>query len=293
MAVKYGSKWIGKRVSDCSGLFYWAFSEMGGYIYHGSNTIWNKYCSVKGELKSGIRTDGQVLKPGTAVFTYNSSTSKRGHIGLYVGGGIVIEAAGTIAGVVTSSISNKKWVEWGELKGISYVAIDDTWKPEEVEIVRPTLSKGASGDDVTLLQNLLSNAGYDCGTADGKFGAKTQAAVKSFQFANGLTADGVVGRKTWAKLNELIDFEEESEVQDEAEIPEESKAEDKKADEPALPAKDEEKEGQELTEEERHQKAVDDFLAFAKMTDKGTIQLEMDEETAWRVWLALTQVFIV
>ena len=50
MTVKYGSRWIGRRVADCSGLFSWAFKELGGYMYHGSNTMWNKYCTSKGTL---------------------------------------------------------------------------------------------------------------------------------------------------------------------------------------------------------------------------------------------------
>ena len=48
MTKKYGAKWIGKNVTDCSGLLYWAFQQLGGYMYHGANTIWNKYCVNKG-----------------------------------------------------------------------------------------------------------------------------------------------------------------------------------------------------------------------------------------------------
>ena len=33
---KYGSQWIGHMVADCSGLFVWAFKQLGGSIYHGS-----------------------------------------------------------------------------------------------------------------------------------------------------------------------------------------------------------------------------------------------------------------
>ena len=54
---KYGSKWIGHTVADCSGLFSWAFRKLGGYMYHGSDTMYRKYCSNKGELKKGKRTD--------------------------------------------------------------------------------------------------------------------------------------------------------------------------------------------------------------------------------------------
>ena len=50
MASRYGQQWVGRRVADCSGLFYWAFKELGGYMYHGSNTMWSKYCTAKGTL---------------------------------------------------------------------------------------------------------------------------------------------------------------------------------------------------------------------------------------------------
>ena len=120
MGRKYGSKWIGHMVADCSGLFSWAFDQLGGYMYHGSNTMWGKYCTIQGELRNGKRTDGKELIPGTAVFTYNKEKKKRGHVGLYIGNGLVIEAEGTIKGVITSKVTLSKWVEWGQLKGVDY-----------------------------------------------------------------------------------------------------------------------------------------------------------------------------
>ena len=51
---------------DCSGLFVKAFRDQDGKIYHGSNTIYRKYCSRKGEL-----TGVSQLKPGMAVFKWN------------------------------------------------------------------------------------------------------------------------------------------------------------------------------------------------------------------------------
>nr|WP_304528698.1 peptidoglycan-binding protein [Archangium sp. Cb G35] len=65
----------------------------------------------------------------------------------------------------------------------------------------PTLKQGATGASVTNLQKLLAQHGFNPGPADGQFGPKTTAAVKAFQNAKGLAADGVVGPKTWAKLN--------------------------------------------------------------------------------------------
>ena len=119
MGRKYGSRWIGHWVADCSGLFSWAFKQLGGYMYHGSDTMFRKYTTCSGELKKGKRTDGRELKPGTAVFTYNSSKKKYGHVGLYIGNGLVIEAEGTLKGVITSPVDGK-WTHWGELKGVDY-----------------------------------------------------------------------------------------------------------------------------------------------------------------------------
>lgn len=56
------------------------------------------------------------------------------------------------------------------------------------------LKLGSEGEDVKKLQIKL---GVD---PIGKFGPKTDAAVKAWQSANGLAADGVVGPATWAKL---------------------------------------------------------------------------------------------
>ena len=117
-SVKYGGKWAGHYVTDCSGLFAWAFKQLGGYMYHGSNTMYRDYCTAKGKLSKGKRTDGKDLKPGTAVFT--GTDVKHGHVGLYIGNGLVIEAAGTLEGVITSSVASKKWTFWGELKGVNY-----------------------------------------------------------------------------------------------------------------------------------------------------------------------------
>jgi hypothetical protein len=65
------------------------------------------------------------------------------------------------------------------------------------------LSQGASGSQVSQLQTMLKNAGFDpqAGTPpDGKLGPKTEQAVRAFQKANGLEVDGVVGPKTKAAL---------------------------------------------------------------------------------------------
>jgi hypothetical protein len=59
------------------------------------------------------------------------------------------------------------------------------------------LKRGSKGESVKTLQEFLKL------TADGDFGPKTEAAVKSWQKAHGLLADGIVGRNTWAAMGIL------------------------------------------------------------------------------------------
>jgi putative chitinase len=63
----------------------------------------------------------------------------------------------------------------------------------------PVLRLGDKNASVILLQTKLKAAGYQLGT-DGDFGPGTNAAVKQFQAAKGLTADGIVGPATWGAL---------------------------------------------------------------------------------------------
>ena len=56
------------------------------------------------------------------------------------------------------------------------------------------LKLGSEGEDVKKLQIKL---GVD---PIGKFGPKTDAAVRAWQAVNGLTADGIVGDGTWSKM---------------------------------------------------------------------------------------------
>lgn len=69
-------------------------------------------------------------------------------------------------------------------------------------MAKKTLSYGSSGEEVKELQKALNSAGYSL-DVDGKFGSKTQSAVKSYQQKNGLSVDGIVGVNTWNSLSEL------------------------------------------------------------------------------------------
>ena len=117
MTVKYGSKWIGKMVTDCSGLLRWALYQLGESIVHHARYQYTDYCRNKGKLINGLREDGSSILPGTAVFLQGKE-DKIHHVGVYVGDNTCIEAKGTVYGVVTSELSH--WDHWGELIMVDY-----------------------------------------------------------------------------------------------------------------------------------------------------------------------------
>lgn len=207
MTVRYGSKWIGRKVADCSGLFVWAYKQHGEKIYHGSNTIFNEHTSATGSLVGEVD-----ILPGTAVFLVEDG--RRTHIGLYIGDGAVIEARGTKTGVIESDLS--EWDEWGTLTAVDYsdmesdVVVIDTLKP---------IKQGDSGLTVKWLQEQLLHAGHGVGEkgADGIFGRSTKAAVEAFQRKNGLAVDGIVGKQTLAALTAQGEPEEAPENDEPAE----------------------------------------------------------------------------
>ena len=66
------------------------------------------------------------------------------------------------------------------------------------------LKPGDTGAQVKLLQTALNHLGYSVGKVDGNYGPATTQAVKNFQTAKGLTADGVAGPQTLAAMKSAL-----------------------------------------------------------------------------------------
>jgi len=130
---------------DCSGLFVKMFRDQGAKIYHGSNTIFRKYCSDTGKL-----TKANQLIPGMAVFKrknwtdadkdnrwYETEPGNLSHIG-YVDSvnplRIIHASTGTMC--VTTDSSIKNWAYWGKLKNVDYSG--DTPEPTPEPSPEPT-----------------------------------------------------------------------------------------------------------------------------------------------------------
>ena len=69
-----------------------------------------------------------------------------------------------------------------------------------IVVNRPILKIGSRGAEVSELQAALKLLGYFTGTVDGIYGESTAIAVSRFQQSSGLTADGITGSATWARL---------------------------------------------------------------------------------------------
>ena len=111
------------RGLDCSGLLVKCFRDQGASIYHGSNTIYRKYCSEKGRL-----TGAGQLRRGMAVFKWNPRTPEKfgdglgdfQHIGLVVSiSPLRIIHASSAAGCVVADSKPGKWAFWGWLKDVA------------------------------------------------------------------------------------------------------------------------------------------------------------------------------
>lgn len=100
------------------------------------------------------------------------------------------------SGEVKKEKLSKRCTHWAVPKGLD----------GDVPVSKPTLRRGSTGPYVVECQEDLIMLGYDVGPsgADGKYGARTAAAVAAFQKDNGLKADGICGPLTWAALDEAV-----------------------------------------------------------------------------------------
>jgi peptidoglycan hydrolase-like protein with peptidoglycan-binding domain len=108
-------------------------------------------------------------------------------------------AADGVFGVFTDT-AVRSFQTWAQLTSDGIVG-EQTWeKLDFADKSDPTLRKGSEGVAVRGLQRFLLAGGFEVGEIDGRFGPKTEAAVKAFQSDHGLDVDGIVGDKTWDKL---------------------------------------------------------------------------------------------
>lgn len=106
-------------------------------------------------------------------------------------------------GCIRLTVDNAKWIAKNCPAGTKVKIYYGTSNPDlkqQLTGAYQTLKKGNSGTSVKKLQARLKECGWYNGAVTGKFGAATETAVKAFQKAQGLTADGKAGSKTQKAL---------------------------------------------------------------------------------------------
>ena len=209
-ALCTGCKYNGKQAYDCAQLTRYACKAGGKELVSGANSQWK---SGVWEKKGAIDTLPDV--PGVILYHANAQGVMT-HTGVCVGGGYAVEARSAAYGVVKTAIKQRSWTHWAALPGVlsedgeQSPTTDE--KPKETpassgngttEIVvvnMQTVRRGDKGTHVKVLQFLLNENGFDAGKVDGIFGSNTEKAVKAYQKQKRLSADGICGRNTWAKL---------------------------------------------------------------------------------------------
>jgi peptidoglycan hydrolase-like protein with peptidoglycan-binding domain len=107
-----------------------------------------------------------------------------------------------VFGVYTES-AVKQFQSWASLDQDGIVG-PLTWeKLDLADKSDPTLREGSKGVAVRGLQRMLLGRGYDVEEIDGRFGPKTETAVKAYQGDHELDVDGIVGPKTWDSLRDV------------------------------------------------------------------------------------------
>lgn len=183
---------------DCSGLIY-------SYVGGGERTA---DAMVATATESGYVSDGVPDIPGIGLW-------QSGHVGVYVGGGMAVDARDEISNVCYSSVSSKNWVMWFKVAGVTYdytnvtndAQSDDTdtytYTSADTDSAEASadssdevLEHGDTGSDVNDLQERLKELGYFEDDTTEYFGDYTESCLKEFQEAAGLDSTGVLDEET-------------------------------------------------------------------------------------------------
>lgn len=223
---------------DCQAFVEHCVTACGGAMaYAGSNDMARNAMAGLWTLAEAKRLGK--LTPGAALFIREADGGEPAkyradglgnysHVGLYAGPGALTDAdkngvsracdcvhSSSTMGRVAGSTLGNGWTHAGWFAAVAYPETPAAGAPAagnaaQVQTAAPTadvscfytVRRSCKGGAVRRLQTWLADLGFGAGllATDGDFGSQTEAAARAFQQAQGLVADGVVGRRTWQAL---------------------------------------------------------------------------------------------
>lgn len=191
------TKQYGQRVHDCAGL-------IKGYIMSDDMDAKPVYVAAYDQNADTMFNLAREKGPiGTIPEIPGLCVRYGGHVGVYIGNGMVIEARGHAYGVVATALKSRPWTHWYKNMRIDYGGVEAN-KPVLAWAVARPLKYMTSGDDVWELKRRLFEGGYyDARIVSIKsksFGTDTVKAVKNLQAQKGLVVDGIAGKEVIAAL---------------------------------------------------------------------------------------------
>ena len=197
--VKYNTWYYGKEVSGAS--YPWC-AVFISWLFKDTNLV--KKTASCAQMMEWFEGNNQIVREPQAgdivFFKFNTNNRKTNHVGLVVGvnGNQITTIEGNTS--TTSQDNGGKVMKRrrsGNIVGYARPKYDDA------KMAYKTVRMGSRGEEVKYLQSRLTSFGYHVGGVDGIFGVNTCNAVIEFQSDYGLVADGIVGKNTWAKIEEI------------------------------------------------------------------------------------------
>jgi len=151
-----------------------------------------------GKLGIQISVDQAAATPGAMIL--RNSGDKTGHIMISDGNGGTIEAHSTARGVIADTLDKRRWDTGILIPWIEYGQLTATQPPATPGTIYRLSKPPMQGDTLLEIQKALRKRRINPGKMDGIFGSHTAAAVRAFQLAKDLVADGEVGMLTATAL---------------------------------------------------------------------------------------------
>lgn len=213
--VRYNTAYYGREVEGdeypwCVSYIWCGFQETGlAKLFIGGGK--SAYCPyVVGWARRHGRWVTGNYREGDLLFFDWDGDGAADHIAYCVrsDGGHVASVEGNVGDMVAgttryaASVMGAYRPDYGEEPGRQEHAVPVMGATGVAGKPMPELAAGARGTAVRIAQRLLILRGYALPLygADGDYGQETEDAVRKFQAAMGLEADGVVGEKTWGAL---------------------------------------------------------------------------------------------